>query len=134
MTIEEQSPNWTTVDRFFDTIDAHIAAGKLEADGIPVFLLGINHASANWLYSIALGGIRLQVPEIYVEDARQLLSETAESDEESERCPRCGATNSSPMNNSRRVAFLAFHLFSIPLPWPSRKRHCDSCGNEWNTE
>jgi hypothetical protein len=134
MTIEEQSPNWTTVDRFFHPTDAHIASGKLESEGIPVFLLGINHASANWLLSNALGGIQLQVPENYVEDARKLLSETAEADEDSEACPRCGATNSSPMNNSRKVAFLAVHLFSIPLPWQSRMRHCDSCGKEWNTE
>ncbi|MDX1507028.1 MAG: DUF2007 domain-containing protein [Woeseiaceae bacterium] len=133
MSIEEHPPNWTTVDRYFHPTDAHIAAGKLESEGIPVFLLGINHASANWLLSNALGGIRLQVPEDCVVEAKQLLSEVTEVDEDSEKCPRCGAANSSPMNNSRKVAFLAVHLFNIPLPWQSRRRHCDSCGKEWST-
>ena len=71
---ETQEPNWTTVDRFFHPTDAHIAAGKLESEGIPVFLLGINHASANWLLSNALGGIRIQVPAKYVDDARKSFS------------------------------------------------------------
>ncbi|MDJ0792746.1 MAG: DUF2007 domain-containing protein [Woeseiaceae bacterium] len=134
MNIEEQSPNWTTVDRYFHPTEAHIAAGKLEAEGIPVFLLGINHASANWLLSNALGGIRLQVPEDFVEDAKQLLAEIVAIDEDREICPRCGSADSSPMNNSRKIAFLAVHLFSIPLPWQSKRRHCDSCGAEWISE
>lgn len=134
MRIEEQSPGWTTVDRYFHPTEAHIAAGRLESEGIPVFLLGINHASANWLLSIALGGIRLQVPEDFVEDAKQLLSETALIDGDRETCPRCASTNSTPMNNSRRIAVLAVHLFSIPLPWQSKRRHCDSCGAEWNSD
>ena len=134
MSIEQQSPGWTTVDRYFHPTEAHIAAGKLESEGIPVFLLGINHASANWLLSNALGGIRLQVPKNFVEDAKQLLSETVEIGDEGEMCPRCGSTESSPMNNSRKVAFLAVHLFSIPLPWQSRRRHCDSCGAEWRSD
>lgn len=134
MNIEEQPPNWTTVDRYFHPTDAHIAAGKLESEGIPVFLLGINHASANWLLSNALGGIRLQVPEDYIEDARKLLSETVAFDKDGEKCPRCGSADSSPMNNTRKIAFLAVHLFNIPLPWQSRQRHCDSCGKEWSSD
>ena len=86
---ESQNPDWTTIDRFFHPTDAHIAAGKLESEGIPVFLLGINHASANWLLSNALGGIRLQVPASQVDDARQILVQIAElSSEDENRMPR----------------------------------------------
>jgi len=131
---KSQDPNWTTVDRFFHPTDAHIAAGKLESEGIPVFLLGINHASANWLLSNALGGIRLQVPANLIDDARQLLTEIAEPSEHGEsECPKCGATDTTAMSNSRKIAFLAVHLFSIPLPWQSNRRHCQSCGAEWAT-
>jgi len=127
-----QDSNWTTVDRFFHPTDAHIAAGKLESEGIPVFLLGINHASANWLLSNALGGIRLQVPASYVDDARQLLAQIAEpSNDGEDKCPECGGSDISAMSNSRKVAFLAVHLFSIPIPWRTNRRHCQSCGAEW---
>lgn len=126
--------NWTTVDRFFHPTDAHIAAGKLESEGIPVFLLGINHASANWLLANALGGIRLQVPASRVDDARQLLAQIAKANNESEiECPECGGSDTDAMSNRRKIAFLAVHLFSIPLPWRSNRRHCQSCGAEWET-
>ncbi len=129
---ESQNPNWTTVDRFFHPTDAHIAAGKLESEGIPVFLLGINHASANWLLSNALGGIRLQVPASFVDEARELLVQISTSSEYSESdCPECGSAETTAMSNSRKIAFLAVHLFSIPLPWQSNRRHCQSCGTEW---
>jgi hypothetical protein len=129
---ESQDSNWTTVDRFFHPTDAHIAAGKLESEGIPVFLLGINHASANWLLSNALGGIRLQVPASQVEAARQLLAQIAEPSDAGEiECPECGGSDTTAMSNSRKIAFLAVHLFSIPLPWHTNRRHCQSCGAEW---
>jgi hypothetical protein len=129
---ESQVSSWTTVDRFFHPTDAHIAAGKLESEGIPVFLLGINHASANWLLSNALGGIRLQVPAGHVDDARRLLAQIAQPIDEGEsECPKCGGTDTTAMSNSRKIAFLAVHLFSIPLPWRTNRRHCQSCGAEW---
>jgi len=129
---ESRDSSWTTVDRFFHPTDAHIAAGKLESESIPVFLLGINHASANWLLSNALGGIRLQVPASYVDDARQILAQIAKpSDKGEDECPECGGSDISAMSNSRKVAFLAVHLFSIPLPWRTSRRHYQSCGAEW---
>jgi predicted RNA-binding Zn-ribbon protein involved in translation (DUF1610 family) len=129
---ESRNSNWTTVDRFFHPTDAHIAAGKLESEGIPVFLLGIHHASANWLLSNALGGIRLQVPAGRVEDARRLLAQIAGPIHESEfACPECGGSDTTAMSNSRKIAFVAVHLFSIPLPWQANRRHCQSCGAEW---
>ena len=129
---ESKDANWTTVDRFFHPTDAHIAAGKLRSEGIPVFLLGINHASANWLLSNALGGIRLQVPASHVDDARQLLAQIAAPGDAVEiECPECGGSDTTAMSNSRKIAFLAVHLFSIPLPWRSNRRHCQSCGAEW---
>jgi len=131
---ETQEPNWTTVDRFFHPTDAHIAAGKLESEGIPVFLLGINHASANWLLSNALGGIRIQVPAKYVDDARKILAEIAKpSERDGPVCPQCGSSDTSAMSNSRKIAFLAVHFFSIPWPWRSDRRHCQSCGAEWES-
>ena len=129
---ESQDSNWTTVDRFFHPTEAHIAAGKLESEGIPVFLLGINHAAANWLLSNALGGIRLQVPASHVDDARQLLAQIATPTDKGEhQCLECGGSDTTAMSNSRKIAFLAVHLFSIPLPWQSNRRHCQSCGAEW---
>jgi hypothetical protein len=129
---ESQDETWTTIDRFFHPTDAHIAAGRIESEGIPVFLLGINHASANWLLSNALGGIRVQVPANHVEEARAILAEIAQPlPKQDKSCPKCGSMETSAMSNSRKVAFLAVHLFSLPLPWQDTRRHCQACGSEW---
>jgi hypothetical protein len=132
---DSRNIEWTTVDRFFHPTDAHIAAGRLESDGIPVFLLGINHASVNWLLSNALGGIRLQVPAQYVDEARAILADTVQaSSEQNDSCPNCGSNDTSAMSNSRKIAFLAVHLFSLPVPWRNSRRHCQACGAEWSVK
>ena len=123
---------WVTIDRHFHPTDAHIAAGRLEAAGIPVNLLGIHHASMNWLITPALGGIRLQVPEEHVPEAREILHEDVAIEEpEPERCPACGSEDISSNTNTRRLSFLAFHLFTLPLPWGKTRRKCLQCGESW---
>ena len=130
---EAQPESWITIEHFYHPTEAHIAAGRLESEGIPVLLHGINHASANWLMVTALGGIRLQVPGNAVEDAKEILADTfsIESAEE-KHCPSCGSNNTSVLSGSWRIALLAIHLFSIPLPWKENRRFCSDCRNEWS--
>ena len=59
----------------FDTMpDAHIALGRLQAAGIDGWLADENLVQTDWLYSIAVGGIKLQVEESDIEDAMRELS------------------------------------------------------------
>ena len=131
MTNDAPSPAWTTIESYFHPTEAHIAAGRLESEGVPVFLLGINHASANWIIANALGGIQLQVPADCVEEARTILADPVEAPDEGPSCPACGSTETSPMTNGRKAALLAVHLLNLPLPWDHDRRHCDACGKEW---
>lgn len=133
METEAQNSGWVTVDRFFHPTDAHIAAGRVESEGIPVYLLGINHASVNWLMSNALGGIRLQVPGQFAQQAREILADLPPAEDTEPVCPACGSSDTSAVTTSRKIAFLAIHLFSLPLPWQRDRRHCHSCGEEWAT-
>ena len=41
--------------------DAEIARGRLQAEGIEAFLADQHLVQTDWLYSIAVGGIKLQV-------------------------------------------------------------------------
>ncbi len=43
--------------------EAHVVASALDAEGIPVSLNGIGHASMSWDHLIALGGIKVMVPD-----------------------------------------------------------------------
>ncbi|MDZ4299014.1 MAG: DUF2007 domain-containing protein [Moraxellaceae bacterium] len=63
-----------TVARFSLAIEAHIARAKLESEGIPAFVADEHTVTAQWLYSNAIGGVRLQVPDSYVESSGKLMS------------------------------------------------------------
>ena len=69
------SETLVTVGKYLDVTEAHIAAGLLQSEGIPVYPLDINHLSANPLLGIGLGGVRLQVPESFEQEARAILAD-----------------------------------------------------------
>lgn len=126
-----------TIARYSLPLEAQIARASLEAAGIPAFIADEHTINMNWLYSDALGGVRLQVPEAHAEEALALLAadhsaevveEVAPVPEEPVRCRRCGGENLQPIRPGRRIAFLLWLLISIPL-WPVRaRRECQDCG------
>lgn len=127
--------SWVEIDQFFHQTDAHIAAGRLRAEGVPVNLVGINHASANWLLAIALGGIRLQVPLQHVDTAREIMtSEPIAEEADPDRCSSCGSENTTTNTVSWKLALLGIHLFGIPLPWRRDRRRCEDCGTVWREQ
>lgn len=73
-----------TVARYIDVTEAHIAAGLLESEGIPVHAIDVNHVSANPLLAIGLGGVRLQVPASFERAARDVLANRQSLEEGSE--------------------------------------------------
>jgi len=54
---------------------AHIAMGRLHAEGIDAWLADENLVQTDWLYSIAVGGIKLQVSAEDTERAMKILAE-----------------------------------------------------------
>lgn len=74
-----------TIASYSQPYQAEIAKAHLEAEGIPAFLSDEYLVSINWLYSNAVGGVRLQVAETDVETARVILStDLSENAEEAE--------------------------------------------------
>mgnify|MGYP006281632873 CR=1 FL=1 len=62
-----------TIDTYDNLADAHIAKGRLEAEGIPAELADAHLVQTDWLYSAAVGGIKLQVAEEDAGRARGIL-------------------------------------------------------------
>lgn len=59
----------------FDTMpDAHIALGRLQVEGIEAWLKDENLVQTDWLYAIAVGGIKLQVVAENAALAKQILA------------------------------------------------------------
>jgi hypothetical protein len=84
------------VDSFTSPLDAHIAKGLLESEGVPAILHSEHHVWASWPYSFALGGVGLQVPEAFAERARDLLARQRGG--EFERGRKCNACRAVQLN------------------------------------
>lgn len=109
----------TTVARFHDPIEAHIACGRLRAEGIDASVADDQLAVANWEWRLAVGGVRLQVVEDDVELARRILKELDAGGFALEPDPVPDAAVQDPYRESlsSRLAWAALMLFGIPLPW-----------------
>lgn len=125
-----------TIARYSLPYEAHLAKSRLDAEGIPAFVADEHTIGMQWLYSNALGGVRLQVPEPWAEEARCILAEDREQPlmesqgEDRPSCPRCGSEDTEIHQRGRRWAFLVFLGLDFPL-FPVRNViRCHHCGEE----
>ena len=65
---------YVTVATFDKSTDAHIALGRLAAEGVHALLFDDNMVQMDWLYAIALGGIKLRVQRADAARARGILA------------------------------------------------------------
>jgi len=63
-----------TVATYDKVTDAHIALGRLSAEGIEAQLFDDQMVQMDWLYAIALGGIKLRVTRGDEKAAREVLA------------------------------------------------------------
>jgi hypothetical protein len=68
------------VAQFIIPIDAHLAQGCLVAAGIPAVVADANHAQADQLIAPAMGGVRVLVPQAYLQQAKEVLDALARGD------------------------------------------------------
>lgn len=132
-------PAYVTIDSFTNPLDAHIAKGLLESEGVPAILHSEHHVWSSWPYSFALGGVGLQVPEAYADRARDLLARqrggeferalAEQQDVEEDRCGCCGSTDlrfiRSPWLVLLMVATLG--LSGVIFPPGIKGRKCNVC-------
>jgi len=127
-----------TIATFSFPHEAHFARMRLEAMDIPSFIADEHTVSMNWMYSNVIGGVRLQVPAAFADQAREALNAPveiepipeSEIDPELEPavCPYCGGALGQPYIAGKRIAFAIWAFFMAPL-WPIRQvRKCTACG------
>jgi hypothetical protein len=73
--LTDEATTWVTVATFADDVQAEARRIRLEAEGIPTFLEGSRMGSRS-MYTVATGGVKLQVPESLSADARIVLSQS----------------------------------------------------------
>lgn len=65
--------DWVTIATYDFWPDAEIARGRLQSEGIEARLADQHLVQTDWLYSIAVGGIKLQVDSADAERAMSIL-------------------------------------------------------------
>jgi hypothetical protein len=132
-------PNLIAIESFTTPWEAHIARGRLEAEGIPVCLAGEHHVGAFWPISQALGGVRLLVPATAAVDAASVMRAyrsgayqaalESELDLAQPTCPHCGASSLEPYLTklSMLLAFASWAWFGITFPPKQHGNRCTTC-------
>ncbi len=120
--------------RFNSLEEAFLARAMLDSAGIDAFIPDEYTLQNNWIWTTALEGVRLMVPEETLDDARNILKLSQENLSPyltDITCPQCGSTK--VMNASlKRKAFAALiAILHLPLPFSRMKYACTDCGHRW---
>lgn len=134
------SQQLVTIAQYRDLPSAGLAQSILESEGITCFLDNQYMVGINWLYSNALGGVKLKVAESDAEKALRLLEDHEEPSQfveqpEGDRpqdstCPKCSGTEILTKNYTRKFAALNL-LLGLPLFFFMKRYRCKTCGHKW---
>jgi len=117
--------------------EAHIAKASLEAANIPATIADEHTINMDWLYSNALGGVRLFVPVQYEAEARALIEqdfslivdeEFEETFENPVTCSSCGSHKLEPYTIGKKPALIVILLLGFPLFFYKHVNRCINCG------
>ncbi len=116
--------------------EAQIARSSLESAGIPATVADEHTINMQWLYSHALGGVKVLVPQEYADEALGILSsdfsqEIEEPFKKELYCPSCKSFNLEPYTKSKKSAFLIFIFLGFPLFFYKHGLKCNDCGFFW---
>ena len=133
------SNTFITIATFQYSSEAQIIKGRLEADGIEVFMADNYTIDTDPLVSNAIGGVKLKV---YAEDeakAKEILKQISEYSLDDEgtplECPNCQSTKIHYMTNvtgfKSLFSFLIGFLFGV-LPFYTKYDHrCEACKHKF---
>jgi Putative prokaryotic signal transducing protein len=68
------------IARSFSVGEAHMLRSRLEVEGVPAVVVDANIVQTNPLLSFAVGGVRVLVPESYLDQAREIAAAVARGD------------------------------------------------------
>lgn len=130
---------FTQIANYQFSSEAYLIKGKLESEGVEVFLQNENTINTDPLLSNAVGGVKLFVNTDDVIKAKQILSSIQEYslDDNGEllKCPNCGMQKIVMFTTIKDVkSFFAFiyGLLTLSMPFYSKHKYkCQNCNFEF---
>jgi DNA-directed RNA polymerase subunit RPC12/RpoP len=116
-------------------IPANLVMQRLEAEEITAYLQDENTVTVSPMYSMAVGGIKLMVPEEQAPRALELLKEWETEYKEAAACPKCGSHNillvPQAVNPTNWVIAIATWFFGNYAVSAKEVYKCHNCGHEF---
>ncbi len=134
------SSTFTTIAQFPYSSEAQIIKGRLEAEGIQVFMQDNFTIDTDPLVSQAIGGVKLKVLTQDALKARHILASIAEYSLDDQGAPiHCAQCNSTKVRLFSTVkdfkSFVSFLIgfLSGTLPFYAKNKYrCENCDHEFN--
>ncbi|OXB09679.1 hypothetical protein B0A81_06000 [Flavobacterium plurextorum] len=120
--------------------EAQVFCGKLESEGVDVYLRDMNTVDSNPIWSNAVGGVKLFVKSQDFEKANNILSDISpfslNENNELIKCPRCDAEEIEMVTSIKDLKTLlafALSLLFVLIPIYSKHRYkCNKCKFEFD--
>jgi hypothetical protein len=123
------------LNAYSNYVDAHIARGVLEEEGINCWLKDENTLTIDPILTNAIGGIKLMVVRSQAERAADILRRLRNEAKGAIACPKCQSHNIEQVSTPRKAsnwltAALTFILGDYAIA-PDKVNHCFDCGHEF---
>jgi hypothetical protein len=126
-----------TVASFSTAPEAYLAKNRLDSADIYAMIVDEHTVGINWLYSNAVGGVKVKVFEKDLVQARAILEMNAPESESKSAlsngwgvCPVCGSENVEYYSD-KRGPFLTWLTLGFPILPVRKKLRCLSCNHGW---
>lgn len=135
---QNRNMDFVLLNSYANYVDAHIAKGVLEENGIDCWLKDENTVTIDPILTNAVGGIKLMVAQPAAVRAWQILDELRREQKEKQCCPACGSHNVELVSSPRKAsnwasAVIGFFITSYAMP-VEKMLHCFDCGKEFPPE
>ena len=130
--------DFIVINAYNNYVDAHIARGVLEEEGINCWLKDENTLTIDPILTNAVGGIKLMVAKSQAQRAVDILVRLRDEAKAKTACPKCGSHNIEEVSTPRKAsnwltALSTFFLSSFSVA-PDKVNHCFDCGHEFEVE
>ena len=134
------SDTFKTIARFQYSSEAQIIKGRLEADGIEVFLSDNLTIDTDPLVSNAIGGVKLKVLSHQALEAQYILEtikkHSIDDDGETIYCPNCESYKIelfSTIKDAKSLFWFIFGFLFSSLPFYTKHKYkCEDCKTEFD--
>ena len=116
-------------------VEAHIAKGVLEEQGIPSWLKDENTVTIDPILTNAVGGIKLMVSRENAQKAWDILEALRNEQKKAIVCPKCGSHNIELVSTPRKAmtwisSITTFFLGDYAIA-VDKVHHCFDCAHEF---